>query len=241
MTDAAAAERRRRRLWLLGASGALVAVLVAIGIALGRADDESGTVTGAPEGAAEAVALYRDIPQRGVELGNPAAKVTLTEFADLQCPFCARYGREVLPEVVRRYVRPGRVKLVFRNLAFIGEDSTEAARMAAAAGLQGKLYQFVDLVYRNQGGENDGWVDDDYLRRIGSAIGLDVARALAERDHPAVTAQLDEAKRAAEAAGVDSTPAFLVARAGSAAERLEPEALEPGPFVETLDAALARP
>jgi protein-disulfide isomerase len=233
------AERRRRRLWLIGATLILAAVLVAIAIAVaGSDDDESGTTTGPPEGAAEVTALYRGVPQRGIELGSPRAEVTMTEFADLQCPFCGQYGREVLPTIVERYVRTGKLRIVFHNLDFLGEDSTEAALMAAAAGRQGKLFEFVDLVYRNQGVENTGWVDDDYLARIGRAVGLDVERAMRERGDPALRAQIDDAKRAAEAAGIDSTPAFLVQRASGRPERLEVEALAPGPFTEALDRAV---
>ncbi|MDQ3934611.1 MAG: DsbA family protein [Actinomycetota bacterium] len=233
-------ERGRRRLWLLGASSLFVAILVAMGIALAGSDEgESGTTTGPPEGVRETLALYRGIPQRGIELGDPAAKVTLTEFADLQCPFCGKYGREVLPVIVKRYVRTGRVKLIFRNLTFLGEDSEEAAEMAAAAGRQNKLYEFVDLVYRNQGAEGEGWVDEDYLRRIGTAVGLDVERALAERGHPEVRAQLETAKGAAEGADIEAAPTWLVTRLGRAPERLEPEVLEPEPFGKALDRALA--
>ena len=235
----ALAERRRRRLWLIGGTFALVAVLVAMAIALAGSEDESGTTSGPPEGAAETAALYRGIPQSGIELGSPDAELVMTEFADLQCPFCGDYGRDVLPTIVERYVRTGKVRLVFRNLDFIGEDSTEAARMAAAAGQQGKLFQFVDLIYRNQGAENTDWVNDEYLERIGRAVGLDVARAKRERGGPAVTAQLAEAKRVAEGAGIDSTPAFLLQRKGGRPERLEVESLAPGPFSEALDRAIA--
>ena len=237
--DPALAERRRRRLWLIGATLALAAVLAAIAIAVAGSDDEeSGTTTGAPEGASEVQRLYRGIPQRGNELGRPDAPVTMTEFADLQCPFCGQYGREVLPTVIERYVRPGKIKLVFQNLAFLGEDSLEAATMTAAAGRQGKLFQFVDLVYRNQGAENTGWVDDAYLTRIARAAGLEVPRALSEREDPSISTELDKARIAAEEAGIDSTPAFLVQRGGGKAERLEVEALAPGPFTEALDRAV---
>lgn len=232
-------ERRRRRLWLLGASSAMVAVLVAMGFALAGSDEgESGTTTGSPEGVRETLALYRGIPQRGTQLGNPAAKVTLVEFADLQCPFCGKYGREVLPAIVNRYVRDGRVKLVFQNVSGLGEDSVEAAEMAAAAGRQDRLFQFVDLVYRNQGAENEGWVDEDYLRRIAAAVGLDVERALAERKDPAVAAQLKAAESAAKGADVDAVPSWLVTRAGQAPEKLEPDSIEVEPFGKALDRAL---
>lgn len=241
MNDAEAlAERRRRRLWLLGASAAFVAVLVAITIAFTSADEETGTTTGPPQGQAETAALLRGIPQAGNQLGARSARVTLVEFADLQCPFCGEFSRDVMPEVVSRYVRPGRVKVRFVNLAFLGEDSVEAARMAAAAGRQGRLFQFVDLVYRNQGSENSGWVTDDYLARIGRAAGLDVARATREAEAAPVTAALEAAKDEAERAGVKGTPTVLIFRTGSPEpRRLEADEVSTRDVTEALDEALA--
>jgi protein-disulfide isomerase len=242
VTDAdALAERRRRRLWLFGASAVVAAILVGIAIGVSRTDDGTGTTTGPPEGVGEVQALYRGIPQRGPLLGDPGAKVTLVEFADLQCPFCGEYSRDVMPEVVERYVRPGKVKVQFQGLAFIGPDSEEALRFAAAAGLQGRLFQVVDLVYRNQGAENDGWVDDDYLRGVGRAAGVDLAKAFPARSGLEATQQLDGAKAEAERAGVEGTPTVLVLRAGSAEpfRRLDAGDLSVGEVTEALDEALA--
>jgi protein-disulfide isomerase len=59
--------------------------------------------------------------------------VTLVEFADLQCPFCAQYARDALPRLIDRYVRPGRIRMQLRLLSFIGPDSECAARVAAAS------------------------------------------------------------------------------------------------------------
>ncbi|HEX8052320.1 MAG TPA: thioredoxin domain-containing protein [Thermoleophilaceae bacterium] len=241
MTDAAAlAERRRRRLWLFGASALLVAILIGIGIGVSRTGGGTGTTTGPPEGVAEVQALYRGIPQRGPLLGDSGAKVTLAEFADLQCPFCGEYSREVMPEVVRRYVRPGKVRINFRGLDFIGPDSTEAMRFAAAAGMQGRLFQVVDLIYRNQGAENDGWVDDEYLGRIGRAAGLDVPKALAARSGMEPTQQIDAAKAEGERAGVEGTPTLVILRAGSAAtfRKLEADEVSLGEVTKALEAAL---
>ena len=241
MTDAEAlAERRRRRLWLLGASAVLVAVLVGIGIGVSRTDEETGTTTGPPEGVAEVNALYRGIPQRGVQLGRPDAPVGMVEFADLQCPFCGEYSRDVMPTVVERYVRTGRVKVAFRGLAFLGEDSDEALRVAYAASLQNRLFQLVDLIYRNQGVENSGWVDDDYLRRVGRAVGLDVPKAFGDRGGPAVTGAMEGAKDEAEQAGVKGTPTILIFTKGSAEPvRLEADEVSVGDVTEALDKALA--
>jgi protein-disulfide isomerase len=229
------AARRQRRLWLLGASFVMVAVLVAIAIAVSGDDDEAGTTTGKPEHTAEVLELYEGIPQRGVELGNPSAPYIVTEFADMQCPFCGEFARNALPDVVRDYVRTGKVKLVFRALKFIGEDSEEAARMALAAGQQGKLFQFVDLVYHNQGAEETGWVDDEYLRRIGEAAGVDVDRAFDVRGSAAVTGELEKAIEEGKAAGVESTPWVTFGRVGEKPKRLEFEELTSAAVTEALE------
>ncbi len=240
MTEAEAlAERRRRRLWLIGATAVLAAVLAAIAIAVSRTDEETGTTTGPPEGVAEVTALYRGIPQRGVQLGRSDAEVGLIEFADLQCPHCGTYSRDVMPTVVERYVRPGKVKVAFRGLAFIGEDSEEALRLAYAASLQNKLFQLVDLIYRNQGAENSGWVDDDYLRRIGTAVGLDAPAAFGERNGVTVTGALDGAKDEAEQAGVKGTPTLLIFKKGSSEPvRMEADEVSVGNVTKALDEAL---
>jgi protein-disulfide isomerase len=241
VNEDALAERRRRRLWLFGSTLVVAAVLVGIAILVGQtSNDTSGTTTGRPEGIAEVNALFAGIPQRGIEVGSPSAAWTMTEFADIQCPFCGRFAREVLPEVMRRYVRTGKVSLVFRGLAFLGPDSERGARMVAAAGLQGKLWPFLDLLYRNQGSENSGWVTDAYLSRIGKAVGIDVQKAFAARGTPIVDRQLADAKTFAGVAGVKATPSFVLARTGrSGLKRLDIPSLTVEEFTKKLDEVLA--
>lgn len=240
MNDAdALAERRRRRLWLFGASAVVVAVLIGIAIGVSGSDEGTGTTTGPPEGVAEVNALYRGIPQQETVLGKPDAPVGIVEFADPQCPFCSDYSRDVMPTVVERYVRPGKVRVALRLLTFIGSDSEEAAKFALAAGAQGRLFQFVDLLYRNQGPENSGWVDDDYLRRVGAAVGVDVDRALTEMGKPPVAGQLEGAKDEAEQGGVSGTPTLLIFTKGSAEPtRLDAGDVSVGKVTEALDKAL---
>jgi protein-disulfide isomerase len=218
----------------------VVALLIAVAIGVSSSDDGTGNPTGPPEGVAEVNALYRGIPQRGPQLGKPDAPVGLVEFADLQCPFCSDYSREVMPTVVERYVRTGKVKVALRLLAFIGPDSEDGARMAAAAGLQGKMFQFVDLVYRNQGSENQGWIDDDYLRRVGTAVRLDVDEAFGARGSLEVTGALDGAKAEAEQAGVEGTPTVLIFKPGSGEPvKLDANEVSVERVTEELDKALA--
>ena len=208
----------------------------------GAAGCQSGDVQRGDEsvsGVTETVDLFAGIPQHGIVLGDPDAPVTLTEFVDLQCPYCKRVTVDVLPAIIQRHVRSGRVKIVFRNLAFIGPDSKRAARMAAAVGLQDHLWQFVDLFLRNQGEERSGYVTDAFLRSLAAALpGVDVRRAMDDRDDAAVQRQLDEAQREADRFGIDSTPSFLLGKTGETPRVIEVASLQPEPFAKAVEEVL---
>src|SRR4051812_48259497 len=153
------------------ASGALVG---ASRLAAG-ADARVATAVEPVDGVGVA-GLLRGIPQSGNVLGRPDAPVTLVEYADPQCPYCGIWARETFPTLVREYVRTGKVRIVWRGLAFVGADSRTALATAVAAGQQDRLFDVVALLYRNQGVENTGWVSDALLRRVGAAVpGLDAA------------------------------------------------------------------
>jgi protein-disulfide isomerase len=134
----------RTRLYQLGALVVTTALVATVLIAVLSSGSTSQLAPGKPvPGAAQTLGLLAGIPQHGNTLGNPRAPVTLVEFGDLQCPSCAVFAQDALPAIVSRYVRPGRVMLVFRGLDFIGHDSERAARMAGALGEQNRLWQFV--------------------------------------------------------------------------------------------------
>jgi protein-disulfide isomerase len=218
--------RRKRRLMQLGGALAAAAAIVVIAVVVSSSGGgkKGGSAKGAPTGSSEVQQLLQGIPQKGIVLGNPKAPVTVIEFADLKCPFCRDYTLNVQPEVVARYVRSGKVKMVWRNLAFVGndpKDTQSAALAASAAGLQNKLWDFTDVFYRNQGDEATTYVTDDFLKKIGSGVpGLDVNKMLADRAKPEVQQQLAEAQSAASTSGVDSTPTFFVQKGKAAPVRV---------------------
>ena len=220
---AEAQARRRQRLWILGGVLALAVVVVVV-IALSASSDSGTPARKAGEilpGQIETNARFAGIPQRGIVVGRPNAPVTLVEFADLQCPFCRNYTTNVMPSIVDRYVRSGKLKMEFRNVSFIGNDSLRAAQMAGAASLQNKLWQFVDLFYTNQGEENSNYVTDDFLTRIGSAVrGLDVQKALTDRTLPSVQRAMTEAQTEWTTAGFSGTPSFLLGPTGGRLEAI---------------------
>ncbi len=223
---------KRLAVLVVAAAGVVAAV---IAIAGPSRDAPADPVT---ETAAVSTA-FDGIPQDGRTLGAANAPATLTEFADLQCPFCADYARDVLPAVVERYVRTGRIRLELKLLAFVGEDSLRGGRMAAAAAGQDRLWPFVDAFYRNQGPENSGYADDAFLQRIGTAAGLDVNAALRDRGASHAADWLVAAQRDADRMGVRGTPAFMLRRADGRTVPVPPSALTSESFSSAIDTALA--
>jgi protein-disulfide isomerase len=185
---------------------AIAAAVALVAVALIGRGDSSAPATETP------VVELSGIPQNGRTLGAPDANVTLVEWADPQCPACRFYTEEFFPTVVDEYVRPGRVKTEFRGFPFIGEDSVTAYQFLLAAGEQGKLWDLQEAMYRNQGGENDGWVTDDLIRELGAAIpGLDVDRLFVDAEREDIVAEAEGAGAAAEAAGIEGTPTLQIA------------------------------
>ena len=197
--------RSRRLLAALGAS----AVLVAAGVAVSASGGTKPVETAPP-----ASATFRGISEHNGVLGDAKAPLTLTEYVDLQCPICAEASKQTLPWLVDNYVRTGKAKLALRTLHFIGPDSERAARVAAGAERQGRLWPFVEAFYAAQGQENSGYVTDGFLRSVAKAARVDAGKALAAADGEPAMRRLEQADADATRLGVNSTPTFTVDRAG---------------------------
>jgi protein-disulfide isomerase len=221
--EASAARRKRRMYQVLAALGA-AAVLVVVAILVSSGGSKNSGTAGNGSGLAgrpETVAMLDGIPQKDNVLGQANAPVTLYEFADLQCPFCAEFAKNNLPLLVRDFVRPGKVKLVYQDMAFLGNDSETAAAAAAAAGQQDKLWYFTNLFYWNQGQENTGYVTDQYLTNLYKGIpGLDAAKANADRTKAPATKAIDAPRTLADQFGISSTPSFAAGPSGGKLQKL---------------------
>ncbi len=241
--ETSARARRTRRLWLFGASTVAALIVVAIAIALSQGGSDDGADKGLSGGegliGVEATeALFKGIPQSETTLGDPDAPLQLQEFADLQCPFCAEYTRNVLPTLVKRYVRTGQLSMDLRLLTFIGPDSEAAAGAAVAASRENRMWQFTDLFYENQGQENSGYVTPDYVRSIAGGSGVTPDEAVRGMQDDVGGPQLQRAQQSANAAGVDSTPSFLIGKPGGTMARLEVTQLTPDQFTSAIDKLL---
>jgi protein-disulfide isomerase len=201
---------RRPRVWIAAAIVAALAVVgVLVGLSVGGGGSSStagGDVTAA---AREATELFAGVPQRNATLGRSSAPVTLTEYADLQCPACRDAALQRLPHLLERWVRPGKVRLVIRPLVFIGPDSELGAVATVAAGGQDKAWTLADTLYRVQGQENSGWLDHSVVSHAARALGLNAAAFARSTASQATRSAVRANQSAFMAIGANATPTFV--------------------------------
>ena len=85
-------------------------------------------------------------------IGNLDAPITIVEFSDFQCPFCARFNSQTLPLILEEYIEPGKVKLVFRDFPIqsIHPNALPAAVAAECANDQNKFKEMHDTLFEKQ-------------------------------------------------------------------------------------------
>jgi len=155
-------------------------------------------------------------PQGGQYPNNPSqgpsnAPVTITEFADFQCPYCARFAQQTLPLILSDY--SDKVRFVFVNfpLTQIHQAAHKAAEAGECANEQGAFWKYHDLLFQNQGA-----LDVNSLKGYAAQIGLDTAKFNDCLDSGemagAVQADIEAGQEALQEAGVTSigVPAFLI-------------------------------
>lgn len=174
--------------------------------------------------------------------GDSTAKVTLVEFSDYQCGFCARHVRQTLPELERDYVKTGKLRYVFRDFPVPSHAfAFKAHEAAACAGEQGKYWEMHDRLFANQAALQPSAlpVHADLIGLAGPAF----RRCLEDGRH---AARVNQGLADGRAAGVTGTPAYFLGltapgkptiRVASAIRGAKPYAV----FKEAIEALLALP
>jgi protein-disulfide isomerase len=166
----------------------------------------SANAAAAPPAEAEAaprqdvkVAVRSDDPARGAK----NARVTVVEFSDFQCPFCSRAVAAV-KELEQAHGSD--VRLVWKHMPLpMHQNAVPAAVAAEAARQQGKFWEMHDKLFANQQALSDATYE-----KYAQDLKLDMKRFKAALQAPATRARVDEDIRAANAAGVNGTPTFIV-------------------------------
>jgi protein-disulfide isomerase len=221
-------QRKRLAPVLAVAGGAIVLVLaLVIALSLGSKTKSSPNTVNLNM-TASIGEMLQGIPQHGTVLGNPKAKVTLTEFGDPQCSACASFSSNGLPNLIQNYVRAGKLRIEYQGQTFVDKyvkgstDSVRLLRTALAGGEQNRLWNFIEIVYDNQGSEDSGYATDSYLKAVCNAIpGLDVNKAFAAASQSnAFAAQINASAARFNAEGFSATPSFLVGLTGQKQEKV---------------------
>lgn len=92
-------------------------------------------------------------------MGRADAPVVMVEYADFQCGFCGKFARDTEPELVKKYVDEGTLRIEWRNFPIFGKESEAVARAAWAAGQQGRFWEFHAAAYA-EGSKEKGFGKD---------------------------------------------------------------------------------
>jgi protein-disulfide isomerase len=145
-----------------------------------------------------------EVSSTGPAVGPADAPVTLIEFSDFQCPFCAR-AVPIIKTLRERY--PTQLRVVYKHLPLesIHPRARAAAEAAVCAEEQGRFWEFHDRLFANA-----GTLSEEDLRAHASAVGLDVAAFETCRTGPKRAERIEADMAEAKAAGVTGTPAFVL-------------------------------
>ena len=143
-------------------------------------------------------------------LGDANAKVTIVEYADFQCPYCERYFQQNEPSFVSTYVNTGKARFVWKDYAFLGQESLWAAEAARCANDQGKFWAYHDYLYNHQGKENSGTFSKANLKKFAVALGLNTSQFNSCLDSDKYLGAVQAETQAGSGVGVNGTPATFV-------------------------------
>lgn len=241
---AAATAQRTRRIQIFGGAIAIAVIVIVVAIVLSSSGGGGSTKPGAPSKTAQkhVNSLLAGIPESGNTLGNPSAKISITEYGDLECSVCdvlaaptsfknpeGQSGSGWEDQLITKYVRTGKAKLIYKSLETASGQNPDANAFtqqqvaAEAAGLQGKEWYYIELMYNQQGAEGANYVTESYLEGLAKEIkGLNFAKWMADRKLASLknrlSAESTQAISADGGASNASTPTVVISGPKGAAQ-----------------------
>jgi len=138
--------------------------------------------------------------------GEKTAKLTIIEFSDFQCPFCAKFYNDAYKQIDTEYIKTGKVKLVFRDFPLgFHENAHKAAEAAECADEQGKFWEMHDKIFENQQA-----ITISDLKKYAGELNLDKQKFDNCLDTDKYKAEVDKDMEDGSKAGVSGTPSFFI-------------------------------
>ncbi len=140
-------------------------------------------------------------------VGDPNAPVTIIEFSDFQCSFCARFHEQTFSELMQKYIDTGKVRFVYRDfpLDSLHPDAARAAEASQCAFEQGKYWEYHDILFKNQAD-----IGEDKLKAYAVQIGLSADQFNSCLEDGKYSEEVSKDFMDGQAAGVTGTPSFFV-------------------------------
>lgn len=174
-------------------------ILVQMSEALERHQNEQRVALVRKTISEQADEIFRD--GYGLEAGNPDGDVTVVEFSDYNCPYCKRAFNHV-----RKLIeKDAKVRVVLKEFPIFGERSRGAARVAIAAGKQGKYFEMHSALLRNPGQNNEATA-----LKLAEQLGLDVDKLREDMKSDEVKTIIDKTRELGNKLGIQGTPFYLV-------------------------------
>ncbi len=232
--------------YLLPSSIIVAAVLIAGSIIylVGSSKSNSGAAGDNGQNPAAVNDSVQKQGPRDVVLGDANAPVTIIEYGDYQCPFCARFFETAEQSIRENYIKTGKVKMVFRNFQFLGAESELAGQAAECAKDQNNFWAYHDAIYQTEGKdgrENNGNMNKTFFVGLAKDAGLDVDKFTSCYDSGKYADTVKQSTQDAAALGVNSTPTtFVNGQQVSGAQPFEYSGTDPRvtPFKPLIENAL---
>jgi protein-disulfide isomerase len=138
--------------------------------------------------------------------GSEDAPVTIVEFSDFECPFCARFYKQTLGKIEEEYIKTGKVKLVYRDYPLpFHTHAQKAAEAAECAGEQGKFWEMHNKLFEEgvKGGVES-------FKQFAADIGLDTEKFNDCLDSGKMAEEVQKDMKDGSAAGIRGTPGFII-------------------------------
>lgn len=202
----------------------LAGVIIAGGLFLGLSKTGAGSAGGQP--AAKAVDV-KDVKTEGFPfIGKADAPLTMAFWSDFQCPFCKAVEiggvdgipvAPAIPEIIKKYVDTGKLRIVFKNFVFLGQDSITAAEYDKAVWelYPDKYYDWRTAMYKAQDEEGDqGFGDAASIDALNKKLGLDAAKVKARVSEKKAEydAEIQAETQEGQSFGIQGTPGFIVGK-----------------------------
>ena len=134
----------------------------------------------------------------------------MVEYASFTCPHCAHFHETVFFDLKKNYIDTGKVHFTYVPFSFLGPESLQAAEAAYCAMDQGKFWDFHDILFANQAGENAGNYSDSKLKGFAQQLKLDTAAFNACFDANTHEQKVLDNLEYGRGKGVNATPYFIV-------------------------------